>query len=142
MRIESVKIENFRTFRGETILFDAYTCLVGPNGGGKSTVLCALNIFFRETENSSTDVTNLSVEDFHQKETKDPVRITVTFIDLSDAAKEDFKDYYRQGKLIISALAVFDPATNRAEVKQYGLRLGMEELRPFFQAEGDRKSVA
>ncbi len=142
MKIESVRIENLRSFRDETVHFDAYTSLVGPNGGGKSTVLCALNIFFRETDNASTDVTSLSTEDFHQKNTKDPVRITVMFTDLSDTAKEDFKDYFRQEKLIVSAVAAFDSATNRAEVKQYGLRLGMEELRPFFQAEGDRRPVA
>lgn len=142
MKIESIRIENFRSFRDETIAFDDYTCLVGPNGGGKSTVLYALNVFFRDTENASTDVTSLSIEDFHQKSTSDPVRITVTFVDLSDAAKEDFKDYFRQDKLIVSAVARFDSATSRAEVKQYGMRLGMEELRPFFEAAGDGKPVA
>jgi len=142
MKIESIRIENFRSFRDETIVLDDYTCLVGPNGGGKSTVLCALNVFFRETENSSTDVTSLSAEDFHQKNATHPIRITVTFVELSDAAKEDFKDYFRQGKLIVSVVAMLDPSTSRADVKQYGLRLGMEELRPFFQAEGDRTPVA
>jgi putative ATP-dependent endonuclease of the OLD family len=142
MKIESVRIENLRSFRDAVISLDDYTCLVGPNGGGKSTVLCALNVFFRETDNSSTDVTNLSVEDFHRRDTARPVQITVTFADLSTEAQEDFKDYFRHGKLIVSACATFDPSTNRAEVKQYGLRLGMEALRPFFQAEGDRKPVA
>jgi putative ATP-dependent endonuclease of the OLD family len=141
MKIESIHIENFRSFKDETVRLDDYTCLVGPNGGGKSTVLYALNVFFRETDNSSTDVTSLSVEDFYQKRTKDPVRITVTFTDLNDEAKVDLKDYIRQDKLIVSAVATFDPATGRAEVKQYGQRLGMEEFRPFFEASKEGKAV-
>ena len=38
MKIESVRIENFRSFKDETIRFDNYTCFVGANGTGKSTV--------------------------------------------------------------------------------------------------------
>lgn len=142
MRIESIHIENFRSFKDETIVLDDYTCLVGPNGGGKSTILYALNVFFRETENSSTDVANLSAEDFHQKSTKDPIKITVTFTDLSEAAQTDLKDYFRQGKLIVSAVATFNASTNRAEVKQYGQRLGMEEFRIYFEASNSGRSAA
>lgn len=141
MKIESVLIENFRSFKNETIFFDDYTCLVGPNGGGKSTVLYALNVFFRETENSSTDVVNLSAEDFHKKNTSTPIRITVTFIDLNDEAKEDFKDYFRQDKLIISSEATFNSALNKAEVRQYGQRLGMEEFRVYFEANKTGKTA-
>ncbi|MFV1975424.1 MAG: AAA family ATPase [Candidatus Scalindua sp.] len=42
MKIESIRIENFRSFKDATIKFDQYTCLVGPNGSGKSTVINAL----------------------------------------------------------------------------------------------------
>ena len=48
MKIESVRIKNFRGYSDETISFDNYTCLVGPNGAGKSTILSALNVFFRQ----------------------------------------------------------------------------------------------
>ena len=47
MNLASLRIENFRAFEDETINFNEYTCLVGPNGGGKSTALTALNILFR-----------------------------------------------------------------------------------------------
>ncbi|MEZ4690065.1 MAG: AAA family ATPase [Ignavibacteria bacterium] len=50
MKIESVRIENFRSFKDETIILDDYTCFVGPNGAGKSTVFYALNIFFDNTK--------------------------------------------------------------------------------------------
>ena len=50
MKIESVRIENFRGFKDETIEFDNYSCLVGPNGAGKSTILAAMNVFFRQSD--------------------------------------------------------------------------------------------
>src|SRR5437667_4716191 len=108
MRIESVAVKNLRCIREGTAYLDAYTCLVGPNGAGKSTLLHALNIFFRNVEDASTDVTSLTVEDFYLHDTKNPIEITVTFTDLPTEAEEDFKGYVRQGKLIISASAVFD----------------------------------
>lgn len=141
MRLSSVRIQNFRAFADQTIHFNGYTCLVGPNGGGKSTVLMALNVFFQESSHSKTDLLKLDVEDFHHKDTTDPVVITVTFEDLSPEAQEDLKDYYRQGKLIVSARAEWNEEDKFAQVLQYGLRLGMEDFKPFFKAEGDGASV-
>jgi len=108
MRIGSIRIENLRAFKDETLNLDNYACLVGPNGSGKSTVLCALSIFFRDTANSSTDVTCLQAEDFHQRDTSRPIRITVTFVELDEDAQRDFADYFRQGELVVAATASFD----------------------------------
>ena len=98
MRIESIRIENFRSFEDATVPFNKYACLVGPNGAGKSTVLTALNVFFRETENLPTDLSQLEQEDFHCKDTEALIRITVTFCDLSEEAQDDFSNYVRQGR--------------------------------------------
>ncbi len=141
MRIESVRIENFRSFEDATVPFNRYACLVGPNGAGKSTVLTALNVFFRETENLPTDFSQPSQEDFHCKNTSVPIRITVTFGDLSEGAQGDFSDYVRQGQLVVTAAATFDEATGKAQVKQYGQRLGMKAASPFFEALDDGKKV-
>ena len=70
MKIESVRIENLRSFAEATVPFDNYTCLAGPNGAGKSTILCALNIFFRESESVATNLIQLDMEDFHRKKTE------------------------------------------------------------------------
>ena len=137
MIIESVRIQNLRAFKDVTIPFNDYTCFVGANGAGKSTVLCALNIFFREKDNVATDLLKLQAEDFHNKNTDDPIQITVTFSDLSKEAQEDFKDYFRQGKLIVTANATYDASIQKAEVKQYGQRLAMTEFAAFFRALGD-----
>ena len=141
MRIDSVRIENFRSFEDATVPFNNYACLVGPNGVGKSTVLTALNVFFREFENTPTDLSQLEQEDFHFRNTAVPIRITVTFADLSEEAQDDFSDYVRQGKLVVTADATFNGANGKAQVKQYGQRLGMTALRPFFEASDGGKRV-
>ncbi len=64
MRIKSIRIENFRSFRDETIALNPHSCLVGPNGSGKSSVLSALNVFFREQTDSTTDTAKLTDEDY------------------------------------------------------------------------------
>ncbi len=142
MKIESVRIKNLRSLADIIVPLNDHTCLVGPNGSGKSTILVALNLFFRETENTATDLTMLDREDFHQKNTNDPIEITVTFHDLSPEAQEDFKDYFRQDRLVVSAIAAFDPLTQRAAVKQFGERLAMSAFKNFFRAEGDGAKVA
>lgn len=141
MKLAELKIENFRSFEKETIHFGDYTCFVGPNGSGKSTVLMALNVFFRENEATVTDVCTLSEEDFHHKNTGSPIRITATFEDLPAAAQEEFKHYYRQGKLVVSAEASWDAQSSSAPVKHYGSRLVMNEFAPFFDAANDGKKV-
>ena len=108
MRIKSVRIKNFRVFCDETIHFDPYTCLVGANGAGKSTILTALNLFFRETAETATNLLELQREDFHGGNTAQPVEITLTFTDLPEQTQEEFADYYRQNELIISAVAIFE----------------------------------
>ncbi|ENM5925941.1 ATP-dependent endonuclease [Vibrio mimicus] len=142
MKIESVRIQNFRSFKDETILFDDYSCFVGPNGAGKSTVMNALNVFFRQYKDSKTDLSKLSIDDFHHKNIQEPILITVTFKDLSSQAKKDLSDYVRQDRLIVTAKAEFDESTERAEVKQFGNRLGMTEFKTWFEAEKSKRPVA
>lgn len=136
MNIKSVKIQNFRSFKDVTIYLNDYICLVGPNGAGKSTILNALNLFFRQSENLPTDLSNLEIEDFHGKDTANPIRIEVTFSDLSDDATTDLADYVRQGELTVLAEARFDKDLNRAKVKQYGKRKGIKAFASFFKAAG------
>ena len=142
MKIQSMHIQNFRTFKDEIINFDDYSCFVGQNGSGKSTVMNALNVFFRQYKDSKTDLSKLSIDDFHHKDIRQPISITVTFNDLSAEAKEDLSDYVRQDKLIVTAKAEFDEGTERAEVKQFGNRLGMTEFKVWFEAEKSKKPAA
>ena len=141
MKINSVRIQNFRSYKDETIYLNNYTCFVGPNGGGKSTLLYALNVFFRQYKDCKTDLSKLTRDDFHHKNTDDEIRITVTFSDLSKQAKEDLSHYVRQDKLTISAVAKYDKENEIAEVKQYGERLIMKDFAKFFEADKAKAKV-
>ena len=133
MKIESVYIKNFRCFKEDTIHFDDYTCLVGANGAGKSTVFSALHVFFRHYKDSKTDLSKLIDKDFHHSNTKEPIIIRVIFNELSNQAKQDLKDYVRQDQLVVTAEATYDELNQKAEVKQYGNRLGFQEFREYFE---------
>jgi putative ATP-dependent endonuclease of the OLD family len=141
MRIKSIHISNLRAIADATVQLADYTCFVGANGAGKSTLLFALNVFFRDVDAQGNPITNLTAEDFHKRDTSKPVEITVWFDRLSADAMEDFKDYVRQGMLVVSAKAVYDAQTGRAEIKQYGQRLAMEAFAEFFRKLGDKAKV-
>lgn len=141
MKLKKIHIQNLRAFEDEELSLEAYTTLVGANGAGKSTILCALNIFFRETENSSTNVSELGIEDFHLRDTSKPIVITLTFDGLSEEAKNTFADYFRQGELTISAVATYNADTGAAVVQQHGQRLAMLDLAPYFDAESGGEKV-
>ena len=132
MRIRSVRIRNFRGFEDETFNLDPHTCLLGPNGAGKSTVLAALNVFFQEPT-STTDVKSLSSEDFHNGNTNDPVRITVTFSELPEKAQQELSHYVRHNELIATAEAKFDPVPSQAPVQRFGERLIFKKFAPFLK---------
>lgn len=142
MKLTSVRIQNFRSCKDVTVPFTPYTALVGPNGAGKSTILYALNIFFREAQQGGIDFTKLTDEDFHKKNTAEPITITLTFEDLNAEAQQDFAGYYRDGKLIVTTQATFDPASQRVTVKQHGERMAIPAFAPFFKQEGDNARVA
>jgi len=138
MRLTQLRITNFRAFKEETIKFGNYTCFVGPNGAGKSTALTALRVFFRDTVDTATDLQTLSEEDFNNRNTDEEIVITVTFEELSDESQKDLQHYYRNGQLIISAVARWNQNKKSAEVSQYGERLGLPDFAPFFEGKKRR----
>ncbi|MEW8626588.1 MAG: AAA family ATPase [Candidatus Thiodiazotropha sp.] len=133
MRLAKLRIKNFRCFKDQEVLFDDYSCMVGANGSGKSTILMALNVFFRNTS-APSDVISLQDEDFHMKDTSAPIEITCVFSDLNEEARKDLKAYVRQNELAVTARATWDAATSRAEVKQVGIRKVMRDFVPYFDA--------
>lgn len=68
----------------------------------------------------------LEEEDFHNKQKDLPLRITVTFKDFSDEAREALKDYIRQDQLIVTTEATWNADIEAAPVKQHGQRLAMK----------------
>src|SRR5690554_2355472 len=51
MRITEIRLKNFRSYRGETVIpIQNLNVFVGKNDVGKSTILEALDIFFNENK--------------------------------------------------------------------------------------------
>lgn len=93
MRLQSISLKNFRCFRSEKIDLSPYSCIIGSNNSGKSTVLKAIDLFFR----SSQKVSPLSYSDFNDP--KSELIISLTFSDLPQKPLPGFEHYQRHGKL-------------------------------------------
>jgi putative ATP-dependent endonuclease of the OLD family len=135
LKIARIRLEHFRAFTDQDFAVGPYACFVGANGAGKSTVLAALNIFFREQPTPGVDPLKLGPEDFHDGDTSQPIRITLHFTDLDDEAKRVLADYVRVDELVITAQATFDSELGYASVRHFGQRFVMEEFRQYFGRE-------
>lgn len=74
MKIQSVRIKNFRALKDVSIDFDSVTTFIGPNGAGKSTVLRALDWFFNGGKPGA-----LSEEDCSFGASEEDIEVQVTF---------------------------------------------------------------
>lgn len=75
MRLTSLSITNYRALRDVTIPLSRFGCLIGENNSGKSSFLQALALFFSGSKLAPN----------HFFEESSPIRIAVTFEDISDA---------------------------------------------------------
>lgn len=84
MKIKSLKVKNFRGYKGETIVgFDNLTAFVGKNDVGKSSILEALDIFFNEGKGVvKIDKTDVNI--FAAREDDQETIISVVFSELPD----------------------------------------------------------
>lgn len=126
MKIKCIEIRNFRSIKHDKINCVDFNALVGPNGSGKSTVLNALNLFFGE-------INSFAADDFHGRNTKEPICIEVTFHELSNAAKKEFSHYLRSDLLIVRAEVVENSEGEYTRTIR-GQRLVFEPFKQFFEA--------
>lgn len=95
MLIKSVEIKRYRSIEQQVLKCDDLTALVGRNGSGKSSFLYAIETFY--------DVAApVSQEDFFNRDVGSPIEIRVTFGDLRDEEKEEFKPYIKDDTLIVT----------------------------------------
>lgn len=87
MKIQSVRIQNFRALKDVTIPFDSVTTFIGPNGAGKSTVLRALDWFFNGKPGSLTE------KDCSFPATDEDIEVQVTFADLTEKDRSQLGKY-------------------------------------------------
>jgi len=97
MKIQSVRIANFRALKDVTIPFDSVTTFIGPNGTGKSTVLRALDWYFNGKPGSLTE------KDCSFGATNENIEVQVTFGDLTDRDREQLGKYAPPGATTFTA---------------------------------------
>ncbi|MEZ2308902.1 ATP-dependent endonuclease [Paraburkholderia sp. RCC_158] len=97
MKIQSVRIKNFRTLKDVTIPFDTVTTFIGPNGAGKSTVLRALEWYFNGKPGSLTE------KDCSFGATDEDIEVQVTFTDLTEKDRNELGKYAPAGVTTFTA---------------------------------------
>lgn len=102
MRINSVRIRNFRALEDVEIMFDTVTTFIGPNGTGKSTALRALDWFFNGKPGSLNDGDCAfgAVAD---------IEVQVTFSDLTTRDREALTKYTPAGSATFTAWKIRRP---------------------------------
>jgi len=89
VRIEKVKIHNFRSIKEETFYFNNLSLLVGENNAGKTNIISALRVFYEEG-----GVKYNEKNDFPKFDTDDNESwVEITYI-LSDEENRLIKDTY------------------------------------------------
>lgn len=97
MKIQVIRVKNFRTLKDVTIPFDSVTTFIGPNGAGKSTVLRALDWFFNGKPNSLTE------NDCSFGAIEEDIEVQVTFSDLTEKDREALGKYAPEGVVTFTA---------------------------------------
>jgi putative ATP-dependent endonuclease of OLD family len=97
MKIQSVRIENFRTLKDVTVVFDSVTTFIGPNGTGKSTVLRALDWYFNGKVGALTE------KDCSFGATDEDIEVQVTFDGMTDKDREELGKYAPAGVATFTA---------------------------------------
>jgi len=95
MKIQKIEIKNYRSLHNLTIYPKDILALVGRNNSGKSNLIKALELFFEGSTRLIND------ECFYNHKTKEPIEIFITFEQLSDWEKEQFKPWMDEDKLVV-----------------------------------------
>lgn len=114
MKIASIRVQNFRSIKDQTITCDRLLGLVGRNGTGKSAILRALQLFYSPTP-------TVSLDDFYSRDPDLEIVISIVFDHLCDAALAQFDKYMRGDRLSIER--VFKDADGSISTSLHGFSL-------------------
>jgi predicted ATP-dependent endonuclease of OLD family len=95
MLIKSVEVKNFRSIREAYLDCNNLTAIIGRNGAGKSSFLYAIDTFY----DIAAPITE---EDFFDRDAGSPIEIRVTYGDLREDEKKEFKPYIGDYRLIVT----------------------------------------
>lgn len=123
MQICQVTVSRYRGWDGPAIWSPgARALLVGPNNGGKSTMLRAIDLVLDPHRNAYRDT--LSRHDFHGLDTSQPVEIEVVLHGLS-ADDCDVFEPYLEGQRADGTFGGFDSPQEEFDESQLVLRLAL-----------------
>lgn len=128
MIVKSIRLQNFRCVKDETLPCENLTVLVGSNGSGKSTFLRALEIFYNPNAAYSED-------DFYAEDTSQKILITIAFSNLTAEEEKLFKIYVENGEITVEKELVWPPA--KGSQKYYGTSLVNPDFKLFREARGE-----
>lgn len=95
MKIRKIEIKNYRSLCNLTIYPKDILALVGRNNSGKSNVIKALELFFKASVRLVND------EWFYNHKTEATIEILITFEQLSDWERKEFKTWMDENKLVV-----------------------------------------
>ncbi len=123
MKIKEISIKNFRGIEDLTLQLNDFTVLIGKNGVGKSSILHALNFFKKQKY-------PLKIEDYYRRDLSRKIEVSLTFIELSEEEKEEFKAYIQGEELKVIKIAEGDEVDNIPNISQslHGIKLSHERF--------------
>lgn len=95
MQISSLHIQNFRAINNLSVEFYSMSSLIGANNCGKSTIFRAMELFFEASA-------RVDIDDFHRKNTDEPIVIRAIFQNLTSAEMEEFGSAVVGNRLSVS----------------------------------------
>lgn len=123
VQIYQVTVTRYRGWEGPAIWRPgARALLIGPNNGGKSSLLRAIDLILDPHRNAYRDT--LSRHDFHGLATSQPVEIQVVLHDLTDEDCDVFEPYL-EGQREDGTFGGFDSPQEEFDESQLVLRLAL-----------------
>jgi putative ATP-dependent endonuclease of OLD family len=121
MRISEVIVSHYRGW-GEPVKWSpgARALLVGPNNGGKTSLLGAIDLVLNPFRDAYRD--RLSEWDFHDRDTTKPVLVTVVITDLNAADRDHFERYL-EGRREDGSFGGWDSPEDEFDSNELVLRL-------------------
>jgi len=102
VRVDSLKLENFRGIREGSIRFKKHTVLIGDNNVGKTTVIEALTLLLGRDRL----IRELTEHDFYgsNPQPNDRIKLIATIVDFAGDDPERNSNWFREGRAVVKWL--------------------------------------
>ena len=136
MKIQGLTIKNFRCLESiDDLPLGNLAVFVGRNGSGKSSILHAIEVLF-------TPDYKISVEDFFNRDTSNPIGIQAAFCDFTPEERKEFDAYIQKGKMTITKKISWDAETETPKEEYFSYKTQIPEFAEIREKEGAREKTA